>query len=271
MPWYTCWADWRHQDGVYSSIKWTWRSENYSGLAFRSLNDTLCKASMDQKSQMFLPTPTNNLQLRTFAPLSQWNVIQKVWLWILMYWVRIYKEWRIFDWHCRLHNFWQTCICIEASRTRHSKCIKLWLCEAFFKLALLLLLCAFNSPCAAHNNSHNGMLWTIFDLGALVMRMWVQIFVMIKRKKMVFWDTDQIQVKTRPDKNAALLTFYLSGCQGGPTCWSPSPSSHEAPGTKSFFPWIKIHLRSDLIKHQGDVDLSHTSLISGPSLIRISP
>ena len=95
------------------------------------------------------------------------------------------KEWRTFDWHCRLHNFWQTCICIEAGRTRHSKCIKLWLCEAFFKLALLLLLllCAFNSPCAAHNNSHNGMLWTIFDLGALVMNVWVHIFVMIKREK----------------------------------------------------------------------------------------
>lgn len=94
------------------------------------------------------------------------------------------KEWRIFDWHCRLHDFWQTCICIEAGRTRHSKCIKLWLCEAFFKLALLLLLlCAFNSPCAAHNNSHNVMLWTTFDLGALVMNVRVQIFVMIKREK----------------------------------------------------------------------------------------
>ena len=93
-----------------------------------------------------------------------------------------------------------------------------------------------------------------------------------KEKKMVVWDTDdQIQVKTRLDKNVALLLFYLSGCQGGPKCWSPSPTSHGAPGTKSFFPWIKIHLRSDLIKHQGDVDLSHTSLISGPSLIRISP
>ena len=135
-----------------------------------------------------------------------------------------------------------------------------------------LLLCAFNSPYAAHNNSHNGMLWTIFDLGALVMNVRVQIFVMRKEKKMVVWDTDdQIQVKTRLDKNVALLPFYLSGCQGGPKCWSPSPTSHGAPGTKSFFPWIKIHLRSDLIKHQGDVDLSHTSLISGPSLIRISP
>ena len=92
MPWFTCWADWRHQVGVYSNIKWTWRSENYSGLAFRSLNDTLCKASMDQKSQMFLPTLTNNLQLRTFAPLSQRNPIQKVWLWILMYWVWLQKN-----------------------------------------------------------------------------------------------------------------------------------------------------------------------------------
>ena len=92
MLWFTCWADWRHQVGVYSNIKWTWRSENYSSLAFRSLNDTLCKASMDQKSQMFLPTLTNNLKLRTFAPLSQRNVIQKVWLWILMYWVWLQKN-----------------------------------------------------------------------------------------------------------------------------------------------------------------------------------
>ena len=42
----------RYLGRVYRSIKWAWWSENYSGLAFRSLNDGLCMAPIEQKAKM---------------------------------------------------------------------------------------------------------------------------------------------------------------------------------------------------------------------------